>query len=202
MISILAWSQAGRAPGRRGDAASGGALRARAVPPRPLRRRGRSHSLGVHSGKPQRVVCRARVSCRVLTWTTRQSVGATGARPPYALDDIVQAVVSAQHFVLTVYYEMHRLRDINYAKVRADRVRAVCVCVRVVFAHTARCSTQPRCVPSCLWWVSSSTVSPATPSSTSSAHTQHTHTHTHTHARTDTQHAHTTAPNIAPHTSL
>jgi hypothetical protein len=63
---------------------------------------------------------------------TRQSVGATGARPPYALDDIVQAVVSAQHFVLTVYYEMQRLRDINYAKVRAAPVRvcAVCVCVR------------------------------------------------------------------------
>lgn len=63
-----------------------------------------------------------------IPWESILSVGATGARPPYALDDIVQAVVSAQHFVLTVYYEMQRLRDINYAKYTAQ----VCAILFVV----------------------------------------------------------------------
>jgi hypothetical protein len=57
----------------------------------------------------------------------------------------------------------------------------LCVCVCVAFAYTARYSTRPRCAPSCLWWVSSSTVSPATPSPTSSVTLRTTHTHTRLH---------------------
>lgn len=74
------------------------------------------------------LLARYAVVAAPIPWESILSVGATGARPPYALDDIVQAVVSAQHFVLTVYYEMQRLRDINYAKYTAQ----VCAILFVV----------------------------------------------------------------------
>jgi hypothetical protein len=63
-----------------------------------------------------------------IPWESILSVGATGARPPYVLDDIVQAVVSVQHFGLTVFYEMQRLKDINYAKYTAQ-LCAICFVV-------------------------------------------------------------------------
>jgi hypothetical protein len=68
-------------------------------------------------------------------------VGATGARPPYALDDIVQAVVSVQHFGLTVLYEMQRLRDINYAKVCCAVLCCAVLCCAVLCCAVLCCAT-------------------------------------------------------------